>query len=64
MVYSTADGYDVEGDYVVHMIIEGEIGHDLEGYGNNDKLEVLFEREKSFIVDRIECSEDGVPTIY
>ncbi len=58
------DGYPVEGHYVAHMVIEGETGRDLEGYGNNDESEVLFERDRAFFVDKVEYTEDGVPTIY
>lgn len=62
---STAvDGYPVEGDYVVHMVIEGETGRDMAGYGNNSESEVLFPRDTYFFVDKIEYGADGTPTIY
>ena len=62
---STAeDGYPVEGDYVVHMVIEGETGRNLAGYGNNSESEVLFERKKSFEVSKLTYDENGTPTIY
>lgn len=62
---STAvDGYPVEGKYVVHMVIEGETGRNLSGYGNNSESEVLFEREKSFEVTKLTYDESGTPTIY
>ena len=62
---STAeDGYPLEGEYVVHMVIEGETGRDVAGYGNNSESEVLFGREKTFEVSRVETAADGTPTIY
>lgn len=62
---STAvDGYPVEGDYVVHMVIEGETGRDLSGYGNNSESEVLFERRKKFEITNLTYDENGTPTIY
>lgn len=62
---STAeDGYTVEGKYAVHIVIEGETGSDLSGYGNNTESEVLFGREKYFEITKLEFAEDGTPTIY
>lgn len=62
---STAiDGYPLEGEFVVHMVIEGETGRDLAGYGNNSESEVLFERRKKFEVTKITYNENGTPTIY
>lgn len=58
------DGYPVDGDYVVHMVIEGKTGRDLSGYGNNSESEVLFGRRKKFEVTEITYDENGVPTIY
>ena len=58
------DGYTVEGDYVVHLIIDSVNGRDLEGYGNNFESEVLFSRDSSFITDKIVYDETGTPTIY
>ena len=61
---TSKDGYPVEGDYVVHMIIEGRTGRDLSGYGNNSESEVLFGRRRKFEVTKITYDENGVPTIY
>jgi len=58
------DGYPVEGQYVVHMVIDGRTGRDLEGFGNNFEREVLFERERSFAIRDVSYDENGVPTIY
>ena len=61
---TAADGYTVEGKYAVHMVIEGETGSDLSGYGNNAESEVLFGRRKSYEVTELNFAEDGTPTIY
>ena len=62
---STAqDGYPIEGNYVVHMVIEGKNGRNLDGFGNNMESEVLFERETMFFIDKIVYAENGIPTIY
>ena len=58
------DGYTLEGNYVVHMIIDSVNGRDLEGYGNNFESEVLFSRNSNFITDKIVYDETGTPTIY
>ena len=61
---TSIDGYPVEGKFVVHMVIEGETGRDLAGYGNNSESEVLFERRKKFEVTKLTYDESGTPTIY
>lgn len=62
---STAqDGYPVGGNYVVHMVIEGKTGRNLDGFGNNMEHEVLFERETVFFINKIVYAENGIPTIY
>lgn len=58
------DGYPVEGEYVVHIVIEGQNGRDLEGFGANFESEVLFPRGMNVEVDRVEYGSDGKPTIY
>ena len=58
------DGYTVNGEFPVHMEIESTNGRDLDGYGNNNEYEVLFPRNSTFIIDRIEYDADGTPTIY
>lgn len=58
------DGYPVEGDFVVHMVIDGQNGKNMEGFGNNFESEVLFERGLEVSVDRVEYDENGTPTIY
>lgn len=54
----------MDDDYVVHMVIEGETGRDLSGYGSNSENEVLFGRRKKFGVTKLEFAADGTPTIY
>lgn len=62
---STAvDGYPLEGEYVVRMVIEGQTGRDMEGFGNNFEGEVLFERRKKFSIEKVVYDENGTPTIY
>lgn len=58
------DGYPVNGEYVAHMIINGQNGRNMDGIGNNFEKEVLFPRKSAFIVDKIEYGADGYPTIY
>ncbi len=58
-------GYEVDGKYVVHMIVENsQNAHNLEGFGNNSESEVLYERNSIFIVKELKYDEKGVPTIY
>lgn len=61
---TAADGYPIDGDYVVHFEIEGRTGRNMDGYGNNSESEILFARQTRFFVDKIEYAEDGTPTIY
>lgn len=58
------DGYPVEGKYVIHMIIEGQRGHNLEGYGDNCESEVLFGRNATFLISKIDYDSGGKPIIY
>ena len=58
------DGYTLEGDYVVHLVIDSVNGRDLDGYGNNFESEILFSRDSSFITNKIVYDETGTPTIY
>ena len=62
---STAkDGYPLEGQYVVHMVIEGQTGRDMAGIGNNFEGEILFERYRQFTIEKVTYGKDGTPTIY
>ena len=58
------DGYPLEGEYVVRMVIESVNGRNLEGYGNNFESEVLFKRESDFDITKVTYDENGNPTIY
>ena len=43
-------GYEVDGNHVVHMIVENsQNAHNLEGFGNNSESEVLYERNSVFL---------------
>lgn len=62
---STAiDGYELEGDFVVHHIIQSVNGKNLAGYGSDAESEVLFSRNSYYITDKIEYDSNGTPTIY
>lgn len=62
---STAvDGYVLEGDFLVHHVIQSSNGRNLEGLGNNFESEVLFSRTAYYVTDRIVYDSDGTPTIY
>jgi len=62
---STAiDGYVLEGDFVVHIVIESINGRNMEGYGNNSESEVLLSRNSRLITNSIEYDQNGTPTIY
>ncbi len=62
---STAlDGYVLDGDFVVHHVIQSASGRSLEGYGNNFESEVLLSRTAYYVTDRIEYDSNGTPTIY
>ncbi len=60
----TLDGYPVEGELTVTLVIEGLTGHDTEGYGNNFEQEVIFARDTDFLVLRVEQDKNGRSTIY
>ena len=61
---TTEDGYPLEGQYVVRMVIEGHNGRDMSGVGNNFESEVLFERDRQFTIEKVAYGKDGTPTIY
>ncbi len=61
---TAADGYPLDGDYVVHIVMESVTGRNLEGYGNNFESEVLFKRDSFFTPTKIEYDKKGTPTIY
>ena len=58
------DGYPLDGQYVVHMVIEGRGGRDMAGIGNNFEREVLYERQSCFGVSEVRYNQDGSATIY
>ena len=58
------DGYPVEGDLTVTMVIEGRNGRNMAGIGNNFEKEVVYPRESVFSIDRIETDSQGNPVLY
>ena len=61
---TVTNGYVLEGDYVVHHIIQSVNGRNLAGYGSDAESEVLFSRNAYYITDKIEYDSNGTPTIY
>ena len=58
------DGYPVEGDLTVTVVIEGRNGRDIDGIGNNFEREVVFPRDSEFRIDRVATDDQGKPVIY
>ena len=61
---SRVDGYPIEGNHRVHLVIEGKNGRNVAGYGNNMESEVLFPRRTVFVITKSETDAQGVPVIY
>lgn len=61
---TSPDGYPVEGDLAVTIVIEGQNGRNLEGFGNNFESEIVFPRNSEFLVERRETDGQGKPVIY
>lgn len=61
---TSTDGYPLDGEYVVHIVMESVTGRDLDGFGNNFESEVLFKRDSFFTPTKIVYDENGTPTIY
>ncbi len=59
-----ADGYPVEGNYVVKMEIQSLNAKDVDGFGNNFENEVIFQRRSKFIVDNVITNQAGETIIY
>ena len=59
-----ANGYPIEGNHRVHLVIEGKNGRNVAGYGNNMESEVLFPRDTEFLITKSETDAQGVPVIY
>ncbi|WP_297232202.1 LPD23 domain-containing protein [uncultured Flavonifractor sp.] len=58
------EGYLVEGELVVTMIIESQSGRNLDGYGNNFESEILFPRNSAFRVERVKIDGQGKYVIF
>lgn len=50
---TSLEGYPIDGDFVVHHVIQSLSEKNLDGYGNNAESEVLFPRESQFITQKI-----------
>ena len=61
---TSREGYTLDGDLTVTLVMESGAGRDLAGYGNNFESEVLFPRNRNFLVERVESDERGKPVIY
>lgn len=58
------NGYVVEDDLNVLLVLDSETGRDMSGLGNNFEYEVLFPRESNFVVERVDADAQGRPIIY
>ena len=58
------DGYPLEGELTVLLVMESESGRDMAGFGNNFESEVLFQRGRDFIIDQIGTDNQGKPVLY
>ena len=61
---TVTDGYVLDGDFVVHHIIQSVNGRNLAGYGSDAESEVLFSRNSIYFTNKIEYDSDETPTIY
>lgn len=59
-----SDGYPIDGELTVTLIIQSESGRNLDGHGNNIEQEIVFKRKSRFLVERTEIGMDGKPIIY
>lgn len=57
------DGYPVEGDYKVHLVIKSINARNVDGYGNNMESEVIFPTDSVFLVTDVD-NNGNQPTIY
>ncbi|MBR6502291.1 MAG: hypothetical protein IKT42_02505 [Clostridia bacterium] len=58
------DGYLVDGNFAVSMVIESKNAKNIDGYGNNFESEVIFPRNSVFIVNNVKYNNIGQPIIY
>lgn len=61
---TSPDGYPVNGNLTVTLVIDGHSGRNIDGFGNNFESEILFPRESSFYIERMETDDQGKPVIY
>ena len=58
------EGYPVDGDLTITIVIKGQNGRNLDGFGNNFEQEITFPRNSKFFIDRMEADTQGKPVIY
>lgn len=61
---SEVDGYTLDGELTITLVIKSKNGRNMDGYGNNFEQEVLFPRFSAFYIDRVEIDDQGKPVIY
>lgn len=61
---TSPQGYPVEGAMTVTLVIEGQNGRDLDGFGNNFESEIVFPRNSAFHIERVEADGQGKAVIY
>ena len=58
------NGYPVDGDYTVTLVIDGASARDVAGFGNNFENEVIFQRDADFLITKVETDSAGKPVVY
>lgn len=61
---TSPEGYPVDGELTVSLVIEGQNGRDVDGVGNNFEREILFPRNSVFLIEGVETDGQGKPVIY
>lgn len=61
---TSPEGYPVEGDLTVTLVMESATGRDMAGFGNNFESEIVFPRDSAFYIERVKTDEQGPPVIY
>lgn len=58
------NGYPVEGELTVTLVMESANGRNMAGLGNNFESEIRFPRDSVFHIDRVETDSQGKPVVY
>ena len=61
---TSPDGYPVEGEQTLTVMIEGRNGRNIAGFGNNFESEIVFPRNSRFLIEHVETDAQGKPVIY